>query len=418
MMRIATIVRGVAVACSVAAMIACSAAAARPAPQAKQAASNQADPVPSAQISRTLGEIIKAHEIPGMVAAIVTGDGSIEIGCAGVRKQGDPQPITIFDRMHIGSCTKSMTATMIATLVEDGTISFETTIGEVFNDPNGSMHEAWRDVTLHQLLSNRSGAPADLDKDDLWRRLWMHRGDATSARMLLVEGVLKHPPDGPPGSKYLYSNAGFAIAGAMVEKVTGKSWEALMIDRLFKPLEMHSAGFGPPGDVRSGKIDQPRGHHADGTAVEPSPAADNPVAIGPAGTVHCSVIDWSRYIAMHLNGARGKDADPALPLKAATFRTLHTPAGDAEAAVASPAYALGWAVMQRPWAGADATSGGRVLTHNGSNTMWFAVTWIAPDADFAVLVACNKGSDAAAKACDEAAAAMIKHQQAQQPTWP
>ena len=65
-------------------------------------------------------------------------------------------------------------------------------------------------------------------------------------------------------------------------------------------------------------------------------------------------------------------------------------------------YAMGWVVDQRPWAG------GRVLTHNGSNTMWFCVTWIAPERDFAVLVTCNEGGDDAAKACDEASAALIQ----------
>ena len=63
-------------------------------------------------------------------------------------------------------------------------------------------------------------------------------------------------------------------------------------------------------------------------------------------------------------------------------------------------YAMGWGVAARPWAD------GRVLTHSGSNTMWFCVVWIAPKKDFAVLVACNAGLDAAG-ATDQAAGAII-----------
>jgi hypothetical protein len=160
-------------------------------------------------------------------------------------------------------------------------------------------------------------------------------------------------------------------------------------------------------------VDQPRGHKSDGTPMEPGRSADNPVGIGPAGIVHVNLIDWSRYIATHVRGAQGHDT---AILKAGAFKTLHAPASKPEGDAASPVYAMGWGVAKRPWAGTGA-GGGRVLTHNGSNTMWFAVTWLAPERDFAVLIACNKGGDAAAKACDEAAAAMIKRH-SERMSWP
>jgi CubicO group peptidase (beta-lactamase class C family) len=369
----------------------------------------QPQATPSPEIAVALEAIIKAHNIPGMVAAIVEGDGSLEIGCAGVRQQGEPQAITIFDRMHLGSCTKSMTATMIATLVQDGTLSFETTIGEVFSDVpaiKGTMDPAWKDVSLTLLLCNRSGAPGNLDMNNLWRDLWRHEGSGASARIKLVEAVLSAPPEAPPNTRYIYSNAGFSIAGAMAENVTGESWEDLMTERIFEPLKMNSAGFGAPGSAKA--IDQPRGHKADGTPIVPGKGADNPVAIGPAGIVHCNLIDWCRYIALHIRGGQGHDT---VILKAEMFRILHTPAKKTPGEQ-SPDYAMGWSVTRRAWGGE-----GVVLTHNGTNIMWYAVTWIAPEKDFAVLVACNKGGDEAAKACDQAAAAMIKRH-AERLQWP
>lgn len=374
-------------------------------------ANAQAQVAPSAEIAATLEPLIKAHDLPGMVAAIVEGDGvgGLEIGCAGVRERGKAEAITIFDRMHLGSCTKSMTATMIATLVQDGKLSYDTTVGEVFAGVpviNDKMDPAWRNITMRLLLTNRSGAPGDLDADGLWKRLCEHQGDATSARMQLVAGVTSRPPAAPPNAKFIYSNAGFSIAGAMAEQVTGESWETLMQERVFEPLAMNSAGFGSPGSAKS--VDQPRGHAADGKPMQPGPNADNPVAIGPAGIVHCSVIDWSAYAALHIQGARGKDT---AILKADAFDILHTPAKKSEGE-AGQDYAMGWGVTRRSWAG-----DGAVLTHNGSNTMWFATVWIAPGKDFAVLVACNEGGDEAAKACDEAAAAMIKRH-AQKMQWP
>ena len=78
----------------------------------------------------------------------------------------------------------------------------------------------------------------------------------------------------------------------------------------------------------------------------------------------------------------------------ATLNDLHTPPDGAD-------YALGWGVAKRPWAP------GPIATHNGSNTMWFCVAWLAPDKGFAVLAATNQGGDKAAKACDQASAALI-----------
>ncbi len=66
-------------------------------------------------------------------------------------------------------------------------------------------------------------------------------------------------------------------------------------------------------------------------------------------------------------------------------------------------------VIERPWAG------GRAFTHSGSNTMWYATIWIAPQRDFAVLVATNAGSDEASKACDAAITGLVQYQKTTHP---
>lgn len=344
---------------------------------------------PARDVSPLLRPILGLHDIPGMVAATVKGDRIVAIGAAGVRRRGAAEKVTLDDQFHLGSCTKSMTATLCGMLVEQRKLSWETTIAEAFPELKPKMDPAYRAVTLRQLLTHRGGAPADLDAGGLWERLWQQRRDPVAARQMLLEGVVTHPPEAPPGTKFIYSNAGFAIAGHMAERVVGRPWETLMRQRLFEPLGMRSAGFGPPGTDKP--IDQPRGHTAAGQPVEPGPAADNPPAIGPAGTVHCSISDWAKFIALHLQAEVGH---PRL-LKAETFKVLHTPPEGQD-------YAMGWGVVPRPWAD------GNVLTHAGSNNLWTCVVWIAPKKDFAVLVCCNQGGDPAAKACDEAAWALIQ----------
>jgi CubicO group peptidase (beta-lactamase class C family) len=186
-----------------------------------------------------------------------------------------------------------------------------------------------------------------------------------------------------------YSNAGYIIAGAMAEKVTGHSWEDLMRAGLFKPLGMTTAGFGPPGT--EGKVDQPWGHRSLGALRIPS-QSDNPPVLGPAGRVHASLTDWARYVAFHLHGK----APSGLSLKPATLEHLHTPPPGGN-------YACGWVARPLPW---DKPT--NAIWHNGSNTLWYAEMWVVPSADYAILVATNQFGDAATHACDEAAEALAQ----------
>lgn len=203
---------------------------------------------------------------------------------------------------------------------------------------------------------------------------------------------MKDPPAGTPGKSFEYSNQGYAIAGAMLEQITGTAWENLLQTRLFTPLEMRSAGFGAPGTA--GKLDQPLGHskRRNSKAEEPGPSADNPPAIGPAGTVHCSISDLARYAAWHAD--EGRFAHWPLKLKPETFERLHRPPEGGD-------YACGWVVTDRNWAG------GRVLVHNGSNTLWFAVMWVAPLKNAAFVAATNSARNGAEVAVDSAVAALI-----------
>ena len=339
------------------------------------------------------------HKVPALAAAVVTGDGLAALGAVGVRAAGSPERVTASDLWHIGSDTKAMTAVLCAILVEQGKLEWEATLAEIFPDLAPTMHADFRAATVEQLCTNRAGFPNGLDADGLWGRLWEHPGSPADARRLLLEGVTKHEPAARPGTKFIYSNAGFAVAGHICETVAGKPYEELIQDLLFRPLGMTTVGFGAPGTP--GAIDQPRGHGKNGAPRHPTAdgrGADNPPAITPAGRVHLSLEDWAKYVRVHIRGERGEPQRIGhVTLPAAAFRRLHTPpAGD---------YAFGWARTERPWAGDEANR--MVLTHAGSNTMWFAVAWVAPARDFAVLVCCNQ-AERGDKAADEAAGAAIK----------
>ena len=347
-------------------------------------------------VSELLAPLLEKHKVPALAAAVIEGDRLTKLGAAGIRARGDAAKVELDDVWHLGSCTKAMTATVCARLVEQGKLKWDSKVGDVFADQAEQIHAEWRDVTLTQLLSHRASVPSSPPLP-LWLKLVGHVGSRDAREMLLSGGWLKSAPTVAPGSKWEYSNSGFLLAGLMAERAADKDWETLMREQLFEPLGMKSAGFGAPGSAD--KVDQPRGHNAFGIAMKPGKGADNPRGLGPAGTVHCSLQDWSKFIALHLQGARGEGK----LLTAESFQRLHAP----QPIDGKSGYALGWVVLERPWAD------GSVLMHNGSNTMWYSVVYVAPKRGFAVMAVTNLaglGLQAGTAATDAAASLLIQQQ--------
>jgi len=334
-------------------------------------------------ITRILTPIRDKHQVPAMAAAIVTSRGLEKIGAVGVRKAGTQVPVSLDDRWHIGSDTKAMTATLVACLVEKGKLQWNSKPSQLFTNLSPTFHPQFKDLTLLHLLSHRAGLPANLN----WSQ-FEKKGNLQEQRLALVQEALANAPKSTPGSQYLYSNLGYVIAGAMIEQVTGSTWEDAVQQYVFRPLHMRSVAFGGLGTP--GQIDQPWGHAKAGKPVrENGSRVDNPPVLGPAGRVNCTLQDWSLFIADQLRGLRG---EPAL-LQSQSYQFLAKPpfGGD---------YALGWLAVEREW------GGGTVLNHCGCNTMYFANAWLAPKKDFAILVCANLGQDAF-QATDEAVAELI-----------
>ncbi len=354
-------------------------------------------------------EAIRAkHNIPAMGAAVVLDGKLVALGAAGKRSSAAPTPVTPDDLWHIGSCTKAMTATLCAVLVEQGKLKWESTVSEVFPELAEGFHPDCKGITLKQLLNNRSGLPGG-PPPDVWGEAWRIGPEGSSAGgMMLVKKQLALAPEFKPGERDRYSNVGFTVAGMMAERAGGKPYEELLAELVFKPLGITPPhfGFGPPGlrESATGAADnpsQPRAHRADNTPVEPGPPADNPPAITPAGRVHITLEDWAKFVGEHAK--RGP------LLKAETWDMLHT-----QCAPGPDGYAMGWVTTHRPWAvdkpvpaTPDNPPNDAALWHNGSNTMWYCVTWFSPDRRLAVLVTTNTGAQNAGKAADEAAFALI-----------
>lgn len=338
-----------------------------------------------ASLAGLITDLRKEHKLVGL-AAMVMIDGKVMASATdGERKKGSAVPIDLGDRWHLGSITKSITATMIARLVESGQMKWTDTIGERFSD--ASIHEEWKPVTLQQLLTHTSGAPANFSfgvmlKQPAFDLEW------TKERRKAVVDLLTEKPAYAPGESFAYSNVGYTIAGAMAESATGASWEDLVKREVFEPLALTDAGFGPPKSP-SETLDQPRGHKTVfGWKAPATDDEDNTPIIGPAGIVHMTLANLCQYATEHLRGELGTGK----LLAAETYKRLHTPV--------LHNYACGWVVKQ-PSDEIPYT----VIWHNGSNTMWYALVVYIPGKNMVVAVTSNDGD---VKQAESAAWAVVK----------
>ena len=327
-------------------------------------------PVTYSSLDEVLEPLRAEWGLPSLGAAVVTGAEVTELGAVGLRSAESEVSVTHSDKFHLGSNTKAMTASLTARLVEEGVVEWDTTMAEAF--PDLAIHEDFQGVTLQMMLAHVSGLSTSIE-DDVWSPLWTS-GDVETQRAWFVEQMLLSPPSYDPGTAFMYSNSGYMIVGAALEAATGTSWEALLTAEVFEPLGIDGCGFGAPD--ADGSLSQPWGHSSrDGAPMDGSSLyADNPPAVGPAGTVHCDLQSWGRFVGAHLQGSRGESGW----LSTESFERLHTPVLDSSA--------LGWFTVSRTWAG-DRPA----LNHSGSNTMFYSVAWLAPSLNQAWLVTTNIG---------------------------
>lgn len=358
---------------------------------ASSSASTSLAEEPTKEMAAKLAEICRKHDVPAMAAVVVNADRLVKSDYFGVRKRGTSDRIELSDRFPIGSCTKSMTATLAAAMVDAGKIEWKTTIGDVW--PKGAdIHPKLRAVTLNELLSHQSGLPGNISdiSAPAWAGFFEEKETPELERRRMIKLVLSKAPSQPQG-KFAYSNLGYAIVSAMLETRAGESFESLMKKHVFDPLEMRSADFRSMQSATQLQSPLLWGHAQSGEPVDPRTAgAENPTVYAAAGTVRLSIEDYAKYARWYLAGK------PAPVLRTqGVFDHLHKPQVDYTLPGAK--YGCGWICMD--------TGFGPALNHFGSNTNSGALIWVLPEADFAAIVCANTGQPQAFAACDE----MISH---------
>jgi CubicO group peptidase (beta-lactamase class C family) len=346
---------------------------------ARLIAGSEQAPLPRSELEEVLERARRRHDLPGLAGAVVNGTRRMVSGAAGVRRWRGGSMIQRDDRFHIASCTKSWTAMLAAILVQKQQLRWTTTLAEGLPSLAGRMRKEYAAVTLEQLLAHEGRLPAYTEPSP--RRIAeLHAltGTGIEQRLAFLAQVLTEKPNDDAGDG-AYSNAGYAAAGALIERAAGVSWEELIRRELARPLRLTTVGYGYPATTAT--PDQPRGHARQGGAVLELPLDETrqlPVCLWPAGAIHCSIADLARYAADHLSGLTGC---PAL-LSPGSYAHVHRRRGDS-------VFTLGWGIRR------DERWG---VTHFGAGSGgWFFVRiLVLPERNAAVVVASNSGDAAPA----------------------
>jgi CubicO group peptidase (beta-lactamase class C family) len=337
-------------------------------------------PGPAKPLSPEVEQVRAAHGVPAMGAAVVRG-GVATTAVAGVRRVGSTELVRETDAFHLGSDTKAITASVVARLVQRGLLHWGETLSEAL--PGMSLEAGFREVTLEMVMRHVAGLPGGgaftpeftQGFDDEHWTLEHQRADMT-------QRFLARAPTQPPGTLFVYSNYDYLVLGHVLERAGGKSWERLVEEEVFAPLDMRGCGFGPTATAaRPGGL---WGHEVKGGGYVPT-EEDNPPLLGPAGTVHCPLEAWARFAAAHAGDG------PAGWLSEASLRGLHEPLHVAGTGPGKD-IALGW--------GVTTTGSPLLLTHNGSNGFNQARIVVLPSLHAAVLVTANAGDERARDAVE------------------
>jgi CubicO group peptidase (beta-lactamase class C family) len=347
------------------------------------------------KIQHKMQEYVNAGEAAGIVTMVLRGGNVVQRTAVGMQNVEEKRPMREDSIFQIMSMTKPITAVGIMMLCEEGKISLydevQTYLPE-FRDQmvnvNGWPKKPSRPIRIGDLLSHTSGMrqmPQGDMKDIHWKM------DHTLAEA--VASFAKEPLEFEPGTKWLYSNTGFATLGRIIEVISGQSYESFIQNRLLQPLQMKDTFFYPPSDKldriaivyapKDGKVIRAGSQILGGDPGAFRKGAKYP---GPEYGLFSTADDISHFCQMILNHGTWKGTRFLSPATIETMREVQT-LGMAAGWYPGADYGLAWEIITRP-AGVWGLLPLGTFGHGGA---FGTQEWIFPSRDMITIfmVACD-----------------------------
>ncbi len=296
--------------------------------------------------------IRKVSNIPELSYAVVTENSILEIQALGKHSVDLNDSATLNDRFHIGSNTKAMTAFVIAKYVEKGKLKWATKFFDIYPEWKNNSNSEYHNITLQDLLSHRARIqPFQGDNDPIIPEF---KGTKQEKRKSFGKFVLTlNPVEIDTIYKFNYSNADYTLATLMLEKVTEKSWEAL-VEKVFNNHLKLNVNFSWPENQ---KTKDTWGHAFENGKLTPIPSNTEYHLdyTEPAGDINIKLRDYSKFIQFNLLGLNGQNNY----LSAKTYQFIHKGIDN---------YSLGWYNIYE--------NGKELSTHSGTAGTYYTLVHI------------------------------------------
>jgi CubicO group peptidase (beta-lactamase class C family) len=314
------------------------------------------------------GDAMRQLRTPGVAIGLRVSGRDYYAGL-GVTSLGNPLPVTPETLFQVGSVTKTLTATVIWRLIERGKLRLEDPVRRCIPDFRVQDEVASAQATVRHLLNHTAGWKGDYCRNT---------GDGDDALSRYVASMVELPQLSPVGSRYAYNNAGFDVAGRIVEVITGKPYETAVRELVLDPLEMtHSFFF--PAEVMEHRF--ATGHILNGDGL----SAARPWAMNrgeaPDGGLVSTVRDLILYARFNLGDGTTLRGERLLTSE--SLRHMQSPSVDAGNGFWM---GLNWFIHD--------VDGLRLLRHGGEMRGHCAVLWLAPERGFAFTVLTNSSQGA------------------------
>ncbi len=334
----------------------------------------QAQSLNTLEIDRLVSDAMKRHGVPGVGLAIVMDGKVVYTKGYGVRNTKTNAAVNADTLFSIGSVSKSFTSLGAMQLVDAGKLSLSTKVNAVlpnlkFSDPGKGAN-----VTLQNLLSHTSGLPR---ADDLW-----YFDKTIKTREDMLGTVAKIGFNEPIGTTWQYCNQNFVIAGAMLEKTTGGTWEDYTRKNIFAPLGMKRSVFENQDAVKDGNYAS--GFQVGLSGAEPMPAFDRMVIAGPAGSIISSASDMAQYAAFQLSNGTWNNQKI---VSQTALETMHSRQVEISGfpsstpGLAFPSYGLAW--LNEEYRGVS------IVEHGGNIDGFSAEVQLVPSRGLGIVILTN-----------------------------
>jgi len=310
--------------------------------------------------------------IPGMAVAVVHNDEIIHLRGYGSLKLGETAAVNADTLFGVASTTKAMTAAILATLVDEGKLSWDDRV--IDHLPWFKLADPWvtREVRVRDLLTHQVGVGRMTGN-----RL---RFMPTADRRTVIEQMACHEPEAPFRSRYVYSNVMYSVAGEVAAAITGQSWESLMHERLFAPLNMTRSNTSiTEFSDDDHNIAWPHQFIDGEQVVIQRRNFDN---VGPSASVNTSVRDMAQWIRLQL-GEPGEYEGERL-LSSEVMSEMHSPqvaTGRSDRESTVNAYGLGWSLGNY--------QGYAMSSHGGATDGFNTSLTLIPELDLGIVIVTN-----------------------------